>query len=130
MLEVLYLVPDCAVDLVEGGVDFRLEGVGEALHVGIIHHVIFEILEDDLHLLCELFVDLLGLVLQVDQLLLLALDFVVLLVDHLLFAEDLVFGVEVGSCEADEGDCAAPDGFLVVVEQVAVLLFEVGVGAG
>lgn len=68
-------------------------------------------------------------VLQVDQLLLLALDFVVFLVDDLLLAEDLVLGVEVGSGEAEEGDCAAPDGLLVVAEQIRVFLLEVGVGA-
>ena len=57
-----------------------------------------------------------------------ALDLVVLLVDHLLFAEDLVLGVEVGPCEAEEGSRAAPKGLLVVSEQFGVFLLEVGVG--
>ena len=41
MLKVLYFVPDCTVDLIKSRVDLCLEGVGEALHVGIIHHIIF-----------------------------------------------------------------------------------------
>lgn len=61
------------------------------------------------------------------ELLFLALDFVVFLVDDLLLAEDLVLGVEVGPCEAEERDRAAPDGLLVVAEQVRVFLLEFGV---
>ena len=53
-----------------------------------------------------------------DELLFLALDFVVFCVDDLLLSEDLVLGVEIGSCEAEERDCAAPDGLLVVAKQV------------
>lgn len=128
MFEFLDLVPYGSVDLVKGGVYLCFEGVGEALHVGVIHHITFEILEDDLHLLSELFVNLLGLVLQVNQLLLLTLYFVILLIYHPLFPEDLVLGVENRSSEAYKRDGTTPDGLLVVVEEIAVFLLEVGVG--
>jgi hypothetical protein len=114
VLELLHLLVEGAVHLLEGAVDFGLEGVGVALDVGIIGNGVLQVPEDDLELLRQLLVQLLGLVAQVVQLVLLALDLVVLFVDDLLLAEDLVFGVDDSASQRSHRGDRGPHHFPVL----------------
>ena len=94
VLEFLELVAEREVHFLEGVVYLIAQRSGDALDVGILGDVLLEVFEDDLELLHELLVQLLGFMLQMIQFVLLVLDLVLSLENYLLLTEQLVFRVK------------------------------------